>query len=404
MDNEKKIYNKGVLRGTIIGVLSMLIISAILYGTVISKYYSAATIEDRASLDLGDDVTNKINSLLDYIDEGFLFDYKESDIDDAIYKAVMSGLGDKYSVYYTAEEYSDLMDSTNGTYYGIGVVVSQNTDSGELVVVQPYKDAPGAKAGIQIGDVILAVDGTEVTGMDSDLAVDLIRGDEGTKVTLTIRRDDETFDVDVTRAKVEVETVSYEMKENKIGYIAVTQFDGVTTEQFAAAMKDLIKQGMTGLIVDIRNNPGGRLDVVKEMLDSLLPEGIIVYTEDKNGQKTYYNSDESSILDVPMAILVNGNSASASEIFSGAMQDYKLAQIIGTQTFGKGIVQTIIPFEDGSAIKMTVEKYYTPNGTNIHGIGITPDQVVELDEDQYAADGTDTQLNAAITYIEEQQK
>lgn len=382
----------------------MLIISAILYGTVISKYYSAATIEDRASLDLGDDVTNKINSLLDYIDEGFLFDYKESDIDDAIYKAVMSGLGDKYSVYYTAEEYSDLMDSTNGTYYGIGVVVSQNTDSGELVVVQPYKDAPGAKAGIQIGDVILAVDGTEVTGMDSDLAVDLIRGDEGTKVTLTIRRDDETFDVDVTRAKVEVETVSYEMKENKIGYIAVTQFDGVTTEQFAAAMKDLIKQGMTGLIVDIRNNPGGRLDVVKEMLDSLLPEGIIVYTEDKNGQKTYYNSDESSILDVPMAILVNGNSASASEIFSGAMQDYKLAQIIGTQTFGKGIVQTIIPFEDGSAIKMTVEKYYTPNGTNIHGIGITPDQVVELDEDQYAADGTDTQLNAAITYIEEQQK
>lgn len=401
---EKKAYKKGMLKGALTSGLIILVISGIIIGVIFSRYWEREAENKARSLVLGREITDKINTLSEYIDYLFLYDYDKEEIANNIYKAIFEGLNDPYSRYYTEEEYAELYTEFEGTYYGIGVVVTQDEDTGEVRVVQPYKGSPGEEAGILPDDIIKAVEGTDITGMDLDLAVKLIKGDEGSYVTLTIVRGTETFDVEVERRNIEIQTVEYEMLDDNIGYISISQFEGKTAGQFADAMETLTEDGMEGLIIDIRNNPGGMLDVVTEMLDTLLPEGLIVYTMDKYGNKDEFKSDEDTILDVPCAVLVNGNSASASEIFSGALQDYQAARIIGTQTFGKGIVQSIIPLEDGSAFKITVEDYYTPNGRNIHGVGITPDEVVEFDSELYYEDGTDTQLEAAIKYLNGEMK
>lgn len=326
---------------------------------------------------------------------GFYFD----DVDDEkaadnIFKAYLEAYGDKYTVYYTPDEYKSLMESTSGTFYGIGAVC-QKADDGSILISEAYEDAPAYKAGIRNGDKVIKVNGEDITGMDLSVAVALIKGEKGTDVNLTVIRNSEEKNFTVTRDKINVKTVSYHMMDNNIGYIYVTQFDDVTTEQFKAAVDDLQNQRMEGLIIDIRNNPGGVLTTVVDMLDYILPNGLIVYTETKDGKKTEYSGSDGHEINIPMAVLVNGNSASASEIFAGAMQDYEKAQIIGTQTFGKGIVQTIRQLTDGSAVKYTIAKYFTPKGQDIHGKGVTPDQVVELPDDATE----DVQLNAAVEYI-----
>jgi carboxyl-terminal processing protease len=214
-------------------------------------------------------------------------------------------------------------------------------------------------------------------------------------VKITVIRDGQTLEFSITRDAVNVPTVDYSMEEDLIGYIAISQFDDVTTEQFVKAVTDLQSQGMKGLVIDIRSNPGGVLSVVVDILDQIVPKGLIVYTEDVDGNRKVYNGTSNNELNIPMAVLVDGNSASASEIFAGVMQDYEKAAIIGTQTFGKGIVQTIQPLTDGSAIKYTIAKYYTAKGQDIHGHGVTPDYVVENDEN---AD-VDAQYEAAIEYV-----
>ncbi len=400
MDNEeqKKSYRKGIVTGIFAGMIPVLIVAIIaLLG--IENQWKKKISQMVPAVEVDNTVSGKMNTLLSYIDYYFLYDYDKDKMADEIYKGMLNSLGDPYSKYYTADEYTELMESSNGQYNGIGVVVTSDQDTGAIRVVQPYEGSPGEKAGILPDDLIIAVDGKDITDMELDAAVDLIKGDDGTIVTLTVIRDEKTFDVEVTRGQIDVITVSHEMLENNTGYIRISQFDGVTANQFSEAINDLINQGMTGLVVDIRNNPGGRLDIVNSILDSILPEGLIVYTEDKYGNKEEYKSDEKTILDVPCAVLVNSNSASASEIFSGALQDYGVGEIIGTQTYGKGIVQSIMQLSDGSAVKLTIEDYYTPNGNNIHKIGITPDEIVELDEDAYEADGTDSQLNAALEYL-----
>ena len=214
-------------------------------------------------------------------------------------------------------------------------------------------------------------------------------------------RDDAAFSVDVVRDEIKAQTVEYEMRENQIGYLSVSQFEDVTTQQYKDALQVLEDEGMQALVIDLRDNPGGVLDTVVKMLDYTLSDGLIVYTENKSGKRTEYKGKDGHELDIPIAVLVNGNSASASEIFAGAMQDYGKGKIIGTQTFGKGIVQTIKPLTDGSAVKLTTAKYYTPNGQNIHGQGVTPDIAVEQGTDE----NEDTQWNTAVEYLmEEMQK
>lgn len=356
-----------------------------------SKYISSSTLQ-------------KIDSISQIIDSRFLYDFDSQKMSDAMYAAVLNSLDDPYSVYYTADQYASMMESSQGKYCGIGVVVTQDPDTGIVTVVNPYTDCPGYKAGVKKGDIIYAVDGTEITGMDLNAAVLLIKGDEGTSVTLTLVRDQKSFDVEVTREEISVQTVTYEMLEDSIGYIKIDEFDEVTVEQFADAMNDLIDQNMKGLVIDLRDNPGGLLTSVTEMLDTILPEGLIVYTEDKYGNREEYSSDEDSILEVPLTLLVNGNSASASEIFAGAVKDYGIGTLIGTTTFGKGIVQSIIPFNDGSAMKITVEDYYTPLGNNIHKVGIDPDIEVELDADDIGLSeiphDEDNQLQKALEVLD----
>ena len=224
------------------------------------------------------------------------------------------------------------------------------------------------------------VEGEDVTGQDLTNVVTKIKGEEGTEVTISMLRGEEVLDFTMKRQMIEVPTIEHEMLDNQVGYILITEFDGVTSEQFSIALKDLQANGMKSLVIDLRNNGGGSLDAVCEIADELLPEGLIVYTEYSDGERVDRNSDAEWV-DVPMAVLINGASASASEILSGALQDHGVATIVGTQSYGKGIVQSVLDLQDGTALKLTSAKYYTPKGNNIHGVGITPDVEIDLPEE-----------------------
>lgn len=288
------------------------------------------------------------------------------------------------------------MESVTGKFFGIGAVC-QKAENGSILVVDSYEDSPADKAGIKSGDYITKVDGKDITSMNLNAAVALIKGEKGTYVELEVVSGNEVKNVKVKRDEIKVKTVEYELLEGNMGYIYVTEFDSVTLKQFNDALDDLKSQGMESLIIDVRSNPGGELDTVVKMLDSILPDGLIVYTQDKQGNQKRYEGDDGRELDIPLAVLVNGASASASEIFAGAIQDYDKGVLIGTQTFGKGIVQTIKLLPDGSAVKFTIAKYFTPDEQDIHGNGLTPDIVVEIPKDAES----DLQLEAAIKYLKE---
>ena len=312
-------------------------------------------------------------------------------------KGYVAGLGEPYSVYYDKEETEDLLASSEGKYAGIGALMAQDQETLEITVQEVYEDTPAEDAGMKNGDVLLSVDGKDVTGMSLSDVVDLVKGEENTKLTVTVRRDGSSIDMEMTRKIVENRTVKTEMKEGGVGYLKITEFDSVTYEQFQNGLATLEKEGMTALVVDLRDNPGGNLDTVCQILDLLLPEGTIVYTEDKNGERVdTKTSDDEHQFTKPLAVLVNGRSASASEVFSGAVQDYGTGTIIGTQTYGKGIVQTLYSLSDGSCLKLTTAQYFTPDGRNIHGEGITPDIVVEKSAD----DQTDNQLEKAVETVQ----
>ena len=301
---------------------------------------------------------------------------------DGIYKGLLSGLNDPYSSYYTEEEYKELLEDSSGTYCGIGAVVMQNPETGVIYIVQSFEGGSAYEEGITTGDMIYKVDGEEVTGEDLSEVVSKTKGKEGTtiEVEFYIAAEEKYRTVTLERRQIEVPTVEYEMKEDKIGYIAVSAFDEPTDEQFIAAIEDLEAEGIEGLIVDLRNNGGGMLETVVNMLDYMLPEGsTIVSTKDKNGKGDTYTAQSKHEFNLPLVILVNENTASASEVFSGAIKDYQMGSLVGITTFGKGIVQSLMELPDGTALKLTTSKYYTPDGKNIHKTGIEPDVTVEME-------------------------
>jgi len=353
-----------------------------------------------------DKVSRKSNQLYNTIDDYYLNEIDNNKIQDGIYKGMVDSLGDQYTVYYTADEYKQFTTASSGTYCGIGVAVSQNVTTGAITIVKTFKKGSGAEEGMLPGDVIYKVAGKKIEGLELSKVVSQIKGEEGTFVKVTVLRNGKEIEFNLERRQLEIDTVTSRMEEKdgkKIGYIAVSEFDEVTASQFKSALKDLEKEGMQGLVIDLRDNPGGLLDVTCEMLDRMIKKGILVYTVDKNGKRVDEEATDNLSFDKPVAILVNGNSASASEVFSGAMKDYKAATLVGTNTFGKGIVQSIVPFEDGTAMKVTVSKYYTPNGVNIHGTGIKPDVVEELNKEALK-DGKlerkeDNQLDKALDVV-----
>lgn len=384
------------LPGFLTGAFVMLIV-AICVGIGIN----AVKTETGSKTTISSEVSGKLDFLKEVIDLKYLEKTDEKTLEENIYKGLLQGLNDPYSVYYTKDEYDALKEETSGSYCGIGALVSQNADTGVITAINVFKGSPAEKAGMKNGDIIFKVEDKEVTGEDLNNVVAKMKGEKDTKVKINVYRtsEKEYIDLEVTRDKVDVPTVEHKMldKSKGIGYIQITQFEEVTYDQFKEALDDLKKQGMKSVIFDLRNNPGGLYDTVCEMLDDLLPEGTLVYTKDKDGKKQEKKSD-ANFLDMPMVVLQNENSASASEIFAGAIQDFGAGKIVGTQSFGKGIVQSIIPLSDGSAVKLTVEKYYTPKGVNIHGKGITPDVKVEISKDGKK----DNQLQKAIEVIEKE--
>jgi len=345
---------------------------------------------------------DKISEIKDIIDSVYYEPYDGELLYDDMYKGMFEALGDPYSTYFTPDEFQALMESSTGSYEGIGVVISFSEDGEDIVVVAPFNGSPGDVAGLKPNDAIKAVDGMSLEGMTLEEAVTYIKGEKGTDVTLTVYRPstEETMDITVTRDEITEESVYSEMLDNQIGYIHLTGFQDQTDEQFAIALDELDAQGQKGLIIDLRNNPGGLLSTVNTIADRLLGESLIVYTEDKYGKKKEYFSTADESFDKPIVVLVNDYSASASEILSGALKDLGVATLVGTTTYGKGLVQTIIPLNDGSAVKVTIAKYFTPSGAYINEVGIEPDVSVPLEDDvPYFFDtekADDIQLQKAI--------
>lgn len=361
-------------------------------------------------------VTRKLNVVNSYLKNNYLYDdYDEEKMADDAVAAYVEALDEPYTHYYSAEEFDSYISGVEDSYVGIGVVISADEESDRIIIIAPTEDSPAYEAGILPGDYILAVDGTEYSAEQMDECVSTIKGGkEGTSVTVTIEHDGVSKDYDIVRKEISANSVKSEMLDNNIGYVRITGFntnetgsDESTYSEFKEHVDALREQGMEKMVIDLRDNPGGVLDVVCDIADYLLPEGIITYTETKKGDREEYRSD-SNELDIPMAVLINGNSASASEILTGALKDYGRAVVIGENSFGKGIVQSIYPFYDGSGISMTIAKYYTPSGVCIHGIGIEPDYEVELPEeykDYYASSvphEDDTQLKKALEVLEEE--
>ena len=391
-------YNKEFKKGIAVGAAAALIVTGAGFAGYQKIMFPKGTV-------LADPETvQKLNYLESLIDEEYLDEKDEDSLREGLYAGLMSGLNDPYSVYYTAEQYKELNTSNEGSYVGIGAVLQKDEDGGAQIV-QLYEGGSGEQAGLKKGDVLKAIDGEDVTEKETADIAAMIKESDKDSVTLTVQRAEqkETLDIKVEIRDVEIQTVSHEMLNDETGYIRISEFSEVTSNQYKKAFEDLQDKGMKKLVVDLRDNPGGLLTAVCDVLRQILPEGLIVYTEDKNGKKEEEKCDGKSELAMPLAVLVNGGSASASEIFAGAVKDYGIGTIVGTTTYGKGVVQTIQPLSDGSAVKITIAKYFTPKGNDINKKGIAPDVEAELSED--STDWTeltheeDTQLQAALKEI-----
>ncbi len=396
---EKRYYFTGMATGIFLSIV--LVCGGLLIWSIV-KDINGASVETSV---VNDDSTEKLEILQGTIEQYYLEDVDVEALEEGMYSGLLEALGDPYSVYYTPEELAELYEQTRGVYYGIGAYVGIDATTGYPYISGVIEGTPAEASGLRSGDLIYEVEGENVHGMDTDMVVTKIKGPEGTDVHMTVARANgavyEYIDLTITRAKINNPTVSYEMLDNGVAYIEITGFEDVTTDQFIEALATARGSGMQGLIIDLRGNPGGNLMTVVEIAQQLLPEGLIVYTEDKYGYREEYTCDGKRQLDVPLVVLVDGDSASASEILAGAIKDYEIGTLVGTTTFGKGIVQRIMQLNDGSAVKLTISKYYTPNGYNIHGTGIEPDVTVEFDAESYLADGTDNQLEEAKRIMNE---
>lgn len=402
MNENEKDDNRSFWRGLVVGLASSCAILLVVFGSVkiyqTYRVYGKLASGNSAETEsvANEKTTEKLGVLENTIKQYFWQDVDESTLEEGVYKGLLESLDDPYSVYYTHDELVQLQQQTEGIYYGIGAYISQDNEMGYVRVSKIIKNTPAEASGLQQDDYIYKVDGEDMQGKDSSYVVSKIKGEAGTKVTITVVREGATdpIDIEVERQKIESPTVEYQMLDNDMAYIQITEFDLVTTDQFEQAYKQAQADGMKGLILDLRSNPGGNLSTVCDIARMILPKGLIVYTEDKYGKREEYTCDGANQIKVPLVVLTNGYSASASEILAGAVKDYGIGTLVGTTTYGKGIVQKVINLSDGSAVKLTVSNYFTPNGNNIHKIGIEPDVEVEFDAEQYK-NGVDNQLEKA---------
>ena len=385
-------FAAGALSVLLIGICACGAIGILRGGFPFGTYASGQVSEN--------DVSAKLDLLNSLIDQYYLYEGEvdEDALAEGIYSGYTAALGDPYTEYYDREETAALMESTSGEFSGIGATMTQNTDGPGAVITAVYEDSPAAEAGLQTGDVISKVDGNDVSGMDLDSIVSLIKGEKGTEVKITVLRYGQEIETTAVRDIIQMQTVDSVMLDDQVGYISVSEFDDVTYDQFKSALDSLEAQGMAGLVIDVRNNPGGNLDTVTDMLKLLLPEGPIVSITDKNGDTEEITCDGSNEFTKPLAVLVNQYSASASEVFCGAVQDYGIGSIVGVTTFGKGVVQQLMDLGDGTCLKVTIAEYYTPSGRSINGIGVEPDVEVEYVYDAENPEA-DNQLETAAETV-----
>lgn len=420
---EKKTRRGYFYSGLVVGMLcSLMILSTVYFGRQLQVYFSqqkqmqevGGQQEEKENISQNGaensivtlDMITKLQSMEALIKNNYYKDdYEKEDLSDGIYSGMMRALKDPYSVYYTAEELEQLMQETQGIYYGIGAGVKQEPNTLLAQISKVYPNTPAQEAGLQENDLLYEVNGQSTYNVQISEVVTWIKGAEGSKVKLMVIREGEedVLEIEVERRKVEFPIVSFKMLDNEVAYIQIEEFDDVTPNQFADALAMARGNQMKGLVLDLRGNPGGSLTAVVEVAEMLLPKGMIVYTEDKYGKRTEYKGEGDRVLEVPMTVLIDGNSASASEILAGAIKDYEIGTLVGTTSFGKGIVQSVIPMKDGSAVKITVSCYYTPKGNNIHGIGIEPDVICEFDGEAYygSEDHPDNQLDKALEVVKE---
>ncbi len=399
---KKKKRSKAPLVGVICAVIGIL---AGAYGMWVYNYYDSY----RRAKGLHDKV-----AVVQYVlDKEYLYEYDEEELGDYAALGMTLGLAEPYTTYYPKEEFSAFMDDGNGDFVGVGIVVIVNSKENTIEIESVVNGGPAEKAGVLPGDIIKAVDGESFTAMEFSQAVSKVRGTDieggsaGHKLTLTVIRDGKDMDFEIVREKIHTDSVESEIIENDIGYLKITGFntsDGEhpdTFEEFKTHFERLTENGAKKLIIDVRDNGGGNLDTVASIIDMIVPEGAIMYAEDKKGKRDYLYSDKDEV-SMPMVVLVNGNSASASELLTGALKDYEKATVVGTKTYGKGVMQAVFPFTDGSGMVVTIAKYYTPKGNCVHGEGITPDVEIELTSDKTLANLTyeeDNQLQKAVEII-----
>lgn len=352
----------------------------------------------RFSNSLSMETQKKIGLLESVIDKYYMGEREEEAESDGIYKGIVGSLGDRYAEYFTKEELQRSREDNAGEFSGIGCTIGMDQDVGVCYIAAIMEGYAAEEAGLKEGDYFLEVDGEDATGWTSSEVASHVKGETGTSVNIKVLRGTEELDFTVKRVKVEVNTVDSRMEneENKIGYIRISEFDEITVPQFKEAKEELEKEGMKALILDLRSNPGGLVDSCAEIASEMLPKGVIAYSDTKDGQHFEWESDGKHEIDIPVIILVNDNTASAAEILTGAMRDYGKAVVMGTTTFGKGIIQNTYGLGDGTAVEFTVGQYYLPGGETIHEIGIDPDIEVELDAEAYLRDGSDNQLDAAL--------
>lgn len=406
--NQVKVAKKkGRIQGILIGLAGVLLVCGIGMGVSIIKMIANGTIYSELLSINGGSVLNretskKIDDIYRIINNTYMDEYTKDSIREGMYKGMLESLDDPYSVYYTKEEYEELMEDSSGVFEGIGAYLQQDPDTMVITIVRPIKHSPAEEAGLHRDDILVEVDGEDITGQDLNLVVSKVRGPEGSTVNIGVVRQGESdiLHFDIVRAEVISESVESEMMDNNIGYIHISEFADHTDTQFVESYDELLADGMESMILDLRTNGGGYVDTAVGVAQRLVKEGTIVSLKDRDGKGySYEDEGDDKYIDIPCVVLVDGNTASASEILTAALKDYGIATIIGTKTFGKGIVQDVIPLSDGSGLKITNSKYYSPNGENIHKIGIEPDIEVGWDYEMYKKDGTDNQLEAAKQYL-----